>query len=197
MIGTAGKDSGVAKDLFATFKTTFTGMMFSEAARHYGDGGAIDIRDGTRPELLDNSDANDLLENLKEIAGRFLYPAEKVQRPFLAGFKVTTGILDEYSKFLDLTRGQFELLRNAWRAADRKAVSDQQLEILLPLLDGLPPHYLDVYDSAVDEQPSGQVWDEDNWEWSCRAHLIVDYLSGMTDDFAYRTYQVISGARLE
>ena len=126
-------------------------------------------------QLLDNSDANDLLENLKEIAGRFLYPAEKVQRPFLAGLKVTTGILDEYSKFLDLTRGQFELLRNAWRAADRKAVSDQQLEILLPLLDGLPPHYLDVYDSAVDEQPSGQVWDEDNWEWSCRAHLIVDW----------------------
>ena len=36
-------------------------------------------------------------------------------------------------------------------------------------------------------------------EWGQRAGsgfvgLIIDYLSGMTDDFALRTYQVISGA---
>lgn len=190
-------DAGRDKDLFTIFKTVFTGMMIREAARRYGDGGAEDIRKGTRPELLDKSDANDLLKVLQGIAKRFLYPADKVQTPFLAGLKVTRGILDEYNRFLVLPREQFTLVRNAWKSDDRLAVSTHQLETLLPLLDRLPSHYLDVYDSALKDRRAIKKWGDENWEWYCRAHLIVDYLSGMTDDFAHRTYQVISGAQLE
>jgi len=177
-------DDARDKDCFATFKTEFTGAMIKEAVRHYGNGGAEDIRNGTRPELLANSDANDLLGNLKDTAGRFLYPADKLQRPFVAGLKVTRGILDEYSRFLTLPREQFALVRKAWKSADRRAVSEAQLETLLPLLDALPSHYLDVYDSMQDHPPSAPDWGAENWEWFCRAHLVVDYLSGMTDDFA-------------
>ena len=136
-------------------------------------------------------------KSLKGIARRFLYHADRVQRPFLAGLKVTHGILDEYSKLLNLTQENFTLLRNAWRSADRGAVRSQGLETLLPLLDSLPPHYLDVYDSAANDELSLKKWGKETWEWFGRAHLIVDYLSGMSDDFAYRTYQVISGAQLE
>jgi dGTPase len=190
-------DRARAKDQFTVFKTAFTGTMIAEAARVYGDGGSEDIRHGTRSGLLDNTDADDLLENLKDIARQFLYPADKVQRPFLAGLKVTHGILDEYSRLLYLTQEHFALLRKAWRSADRKAVHEQHLQTLLPLLDGLPAHYLDVYDSTAKDALSLKKWGEETWEWFCRAHLIVDYLSGMADDFAYRTYQVISGGQLE
>jgi dGTPase len=190
-------DPGKAKDQFIIFKTAFTGTMIEEAARLYDDGGSEGIRGGTRTGLLDNTDADDLLETLKDIARRFLYPADRVQRPFLAGLKVIHGILDEYRKLLELTQERFALLRNAWRSADRGAVREQELETLLPLLDSLPPHYLDVYDSTASDQDSVKEWGKEAWEWFCRAHLIVDYLSGMTDDFAYRTYQVISGVRLD
>jgi dGTPase len=193
----ATSDPAEAKDRFIVFKTDFTRAMIEEAARLYADGSSEGIRSGTSPGLLDGTDAGDLLENLKRIARRFLYPAERVQRPFLAGLKVTHGILDEYSKLLKLTHEQFALLRKAWKSADRKAVAEQRLQTLLPLLDGLPAHYLDVYDSTSDDMPSSEKWGKETWEWFCRAHLIVDYLSGMTDDFAYRTYQVISGAQLE
>lgn len=191
------------KDQFTVFKTTFTATMINEAARIYGDGSSVDIREGTRAGLLDGSDADDLLNTLKQIAGRVLYPAERVQRPFLAGLKITHGILNEYGEILRLTRERFVLLRKAWRSADRQKVREEALETLLPLLDNLPAHYLDVYDSAIDAERSADAkrslkeWGEENWEWFCRAHLIVDYLSGMTDDFAYRLYQVISGAQLE
>jgi dGTPase len=188
---------GQAKDLFIRFKTEFTGAMIEEAARSYGDGSSKDIREGFRPGLLHDSDANDLLEALKDIARRSLYPADKVQRPFLAGLKVTHGILDEYSRILNLTQEHFALLRKAWRSADRDEVSKQHLETLLPLLDGLPPHYLDVYDSVVKDRASIKAWGRETWEWFCRAHLIVDYLSGMSDDFAYRIYRVVSGVRLD
>ena len=94
-------DPGEAKDQFMIFKTAFTGTMIEEAACLYGDGSSEDIRNGTRPGLLDNTDADDLLETLKKIfARRFLYPADRVQRPFLAGLRVIHGILDGYGKLL-------------------------------------------------------------------------------------------------
>jgi dGTPase len=192
------RDLSEAKDLFFEFKTNFGGAMISKAASLYSDGSAQDIREGERPDLFDckdGKDAKDLLEKLKEIARTFLYPADKVQRPFLAGLKVVHGILEAYGLLLKLTQEKFSLLRMAYRSADRKEVSKQALETLLPLLDLLPLHYLEVYDSAVNGRPA--KLSGESWEWFCRAHLIVDYLSGMTDDFAYRTYQVISGASLE
>lgn len=88
-------------------------------------------------------------------------------------------------------------LREAWKSDDRGEVYKEKLQTLLPLLDRLPAHYLDVYDSTTMEKDSLKKWGQDAWEWFCRAHLIVDYLAGMTDDFAYRSYQVISGAKLE
>jgi dGTPase len=191
------KDSGEAKDHFMRFKTDFSRTMIEEAAKAYGDGSASDIRNGSRPGLLDETDAEDLLETLKGVARKFLYIDEKVQRPFLAGLRIVHGILDQYGELLELTREDFTLLRNAWKSADRTAVHKKKLHTLLPLLDRLPAHYLDVYDSSLKEAESLKEWGEDAWEWFCRAHLIVDYLSGMTDDFAYRSYQVISGAKLE
>jgi len=190
-------DLGGAKDLFTVFKTSFTAAMIEECALAYGDGSAEDIQTGTREGLLDHSDAEDLLEILKSIARRFLYPADRVQRPFLAGLRVIHGILDEYGRILFLTQEQFALLRESWRAPDRRRVSDEGLETLLPLLDNLPPHYLDVYDSSVADNISKEKWGRETWELFCRAHLILDYLSGMTDDFAFHMYQVISGGRLD
>jgi dGTPase len=186
-----------AKDFFMRFKTDFSRTMIEEAAQAYGDGSARDIRDGSRIGLLDDTDADDLLETLKGIARKFLYVDEKVQRPFLAGLRIVHGILDEYGELLELTRADFALLREAWKSSDRKAVQKKKLHTLLPLLDRLPQHYLDVYDSSVQDKGSVKEWGDNAWEWFCRAHLIVDYLSGMTDDFAYRSYQVISGAKLD
>jgi dGTPase len=198
----AKKDPAEAKDHFMRFKTDFTRNMIEEAVRAYRDGSSKDIKEGSRLGLLDDTDADDLLETLKDVARKFLYIEEKVQRPFLAGLRIVHGILDQYGGLLKLTAEDFALLRKAWKSADRTAVYKQKLETLLPLLDRLPAHYLDVYDSATNKQYKEsadlmKLWGEENWEWFSRAHLIVDYLAGMTDEFAYRTYQIISGAKLE
>lgn len=33
-------------------------------------------------------------------------------------------------------------------------------------------------------------------EWWLRAHLIIDHISGMTDEFALETYQMLEGIKL-
>jgi dGTPase len=201
-------DRGEGKDLFVKFKTDFGGAMINKAASLYDDGSAEDLRRGERLDLFDceqGKDAKDLLEKLKEIARTFLYPSDKVERPFLAGLEVVHGILEAFGRLLRLTHEQFVLLRRAWRTGERREVMKQNLETLLPLLDLLPLHYLEVYDYAVDfaneenkeTKLMGKKWGRENWEWFSRAHLIIDFLSGMTDDFAYRTHLVISGASLE
>ena len=100
-------DSDKAKDQFAMFKTDFGGTMIDEAARLYGDGSSADIVKGTRRGLLDQSDADRLLEILKGVARKLLYPAERVQKPFLAGLKITHGILEAYGRILNLTQERF------------------------------------------------------------------------------------------
>jgi dGTPase len=177
------------------FKTEFTRTMIDEAAAQYGDG--RDIASGEKVSLLADTDADELLELLKANARGYLYPADKVQRPFLAGGKVVRGVLDEYSSLLKLSQEQFTLLRRAWKAKDRREVRENQLETLLPLLDSLPAHYLEVYDHMVTGDSKAEETGAETWEWFCRAHLIVDYLSGMSDDFAFRTYQVMSGVQLD
>lgn len=193
----AEKNPAEAKDHFMRFKVVFSRTMIEEAARVYGDGSPQDIRDGKRIGLLDNTDADDLLNALKNIAKKFLYVEEKVQRPFIAGLRIVHGILDQYGDLLKLKRDSFAKLRKAWKSKDREEVHREELQTLLPLLDHLPAHYLDVYDCTANDKGMQKKWGADAWEWFCRAHLIVDYLSGMTDDFAYRSYQVISGAKLE
>lgn len=193
----AKKEPAAAKDHFMLFKVFFTRTMIEEAARMYRDGSAEDIRDGSRRGLLEGTDADDLLETLKDIARRLLYIEDRVQRPFLAGLRIVHGILSAYGEILKLSRESFRKLREAWKSGDREKAYEEKLHTLLPLFDRVPAHYLDVYDSTSNDSTSQHKWGEDVWEWFCRAHLITDYLSGMSDDFAYRTYQVISGAKLE
>ena len=33
-------------------------------------------------------------------------------------------------------------------------------------------------------------------EWWLRVHLVIDHISGMTDEFALETYQMMEGIRL-
>jgi dGTP triphosphohydrolase len=48
----------------------------------------------------------------------------------------------------------------------------------------------------LDDKAQGNKWGEEAWELYCRTHLVVDYLAGMTDDYAFRIFQLFSGARL-
>jgi dGTPase len=65
-----------------------------------------------------------------------------------------------------------------------------------------PEKYKKVYrhdHTRLQNQKKANEIDEARYratEWNVRAHLIVDFLSGMTDDFAMTSYRMLSGMQV-
>lgn len=58
------------------------------------------------------------------------------------------------------------------------------------LFGSIAPRHVRTYTSQVTNET------DDVEEWLLRAHLIVDFIAGMTDQFALDTYQRLLGIRL-
>jgi dGTPase len=64
------------------------------------------------------------------------------------------------------------------------------LDLEMRLAHMLPPVAIRAYRQKIDEDDSPLS------EWHHRAHLILDYICGMTDHFALKTFQLLSGIRV-
>ena len=62
------------------------------------------------------------------------------------------------------------------------------------LLKLFPEKYIKVYRQSISSDNQSDF--ENFSEWNARAHLVIDYISGMTDDFAMTTYRTLAGMRL-
>src|SRR6266851_2472410 len=146
-------------------------------------------------------DERTLLDALRKIAARDLYSSSDVEQPLRVGLQVVNGILDHYGEVLKLSKSDFEELIEARTTGDLKKVRGKKDPELL-LFDRLPSSYREIYDFEKARDRRGlpnairAVTDSD-WEWFCGAHLLLDYLSGMTDDFALRTYHELAGIGYE
>lgn len=131
-----------------------------------------------------------VLKVLKEFCREEVYTHESIQRIELAGYNAISGLLNEFRPLLECSRSRFEA------AVVGREKDEHGKKILLEpkLLKLFPRRYLRVYEYQV-EQSKGREY-EDFLEWNARAHLVVDFISGMTDDFAMTTYRTLAGMRL-
>ena len=63
------------------------------------------------------------------------------------------------------------------------------------LIHFIGKRYIKAYKYAMEKNKDR----EENFlvkEWWLRAHLIIDHISGMTDEYALQTYQMLEGIRL-
>ncbi len=120
-----------------------------------------------------------LLEKVKVFAIDRIYSSEEAERVELAGRSVIIGLLKHFEPLLNLEESKFSALV----AGDRKTLKTHPYEARL--LRRLPGSYIAKYRMA-----------DRGDEALRRAHLIVDFISGMTDDFALETYQVLEGIRI-
>lgn len=145
-----------------------------------------------------------LLKILKDYTSKHLFTSEEAERMELSGFSIIKGILDEYIKLLSLTKEDFRLLV----IKDNKNIRKRNLDIERRLFNRLPSKHLNAYKTSLLDIPINQhdyseskisaklEEIEAEYEWKLRVHLIVDFVSGMTDHFAMNIYQMLKGIKV-
>jgi dGTPase len=132
---------------------------------------------GSADELSKVLPSGAILECFKIFARRFIYTNREVQRIEIAGSRVVEGLLDHFGALLKISRPDFEYF-----VRKDEMLKARGLDTEWRIFKQLPQRMLRVY-----QRQSRGCNDCD--EWICRAQLIVDYISGMTDDSAVKVYQ--------
>lgn len=158
----------------------------SEAVNSFVDN--IDgIYQGTAGSLINkDGEMGGVMETVKRVSKRVLYTSIKAESIELTGFSVITGILRRYERLLELTKDEFDQLVN------HQSIEGKDYE--RRLFNRLGARYVRAYQYAVEKLDKNNDY-EINEIW-LRIHLIIDHISGMTDEYALETYQMLEGIRL-
>lgn len=128
-----------------------------------------------------------VLETMKYVPRELLYPSIEAENIELTGYAVMTGILRHYERLMKLPYAKFSKLVEGKRV--------DQTDVELRLFHRMGQRCVKAYRYAVDALDHNDS-DFLEKEWWLRVHLLVDHLSGMTDEFALETYQMLEGIHL-
>lgn len=164
---------------FVKFKTSVISDAVSLAAATFTKE-EDKIMAGEETQLIDKqSEIGALLDSVKTFARETIYSSREAERIELAGRSVILGLLKHFRVLLSLSETDF-------LAIVRNTAKGKGLDYEARLFRMLPENYVSKYgeESRSDEGLR-------------RAHLIVDFVSGMTDEFALETYQILEGIRIK
>ncbi|MGB0360912.1 MAG: hypothetical protein ACPGEF_05855, partial [Endozoicomonas sp.] len=137
------------------------------------------VFNGTLDEpLIDGgSDQHLTLKTLKTVAIRHVFSSSEKETPELRGHAALRGLLDIYRPLLELSRDEFNEHFIEYRLNHR-----------------LSRKYKAAYQRAIQQiaQTNHTLAESNDLEWYFRARLILDYISGMTDQFVLTEYQTLS-----
>lgn len=135
------------------------------------------VYDGELYESLleDDSPAHALTEALKKVARDYVFCDQEVEERELQGYVIIAGLLDCYKPLLAMTSDQFLATYH----------QDKSSNLLCRrLIKKLPDKHIKAYRKASKHEPT--------LEFYYRCRLIQDYISGMTDQFAYDEYRMLT-----
>ncbi len=189
------KDDDIYPYPFIQFKTKLINSCVQEAAKGFID--KLDcILNGEKVDVFtEDSESKQNLNKIKQFARKNIYSDRNIELIELAGAKIITGLLDSYSMLLDLSQEEFDFLVVDRNSEFEKNVSEKSLDFELRLVNTIPKSYINKYlmstnfykDNPNNENPSFNA---------LRGHLLIDFISGMTDDYALEMYQFLEGIKI-
>lgn len=145
-----------------------------------------DFFEGKCMQLVPENGIGRVFDTIKGVSRKVLYASIEAESIELTGYAVITGILRHYERLLDLKYNEFHSLSNSDCPAN--------LAYEKRLYNRLGKRYVTAYLYALKE-----IDDHDDYtvhELWLRIHLLIDHISGMTDEFALNTYQMLEGIEL-
>lgn len=189
-------DLGVNKDVNYTLSTNWAEKLTDIAVNRFIEQ-IEDFINGTEAELLphaENAKEDEvvwchLLKCLGEYARREIYSATEAESIEIAGYTVIKGLLDSFGQLLTLTRKEFAYLLD-----EAKNPKKLGLDVEARYLHMIGDKYIHSYKNQMKEwEDTFEGINIEQLEWWLRAHMVVDHVAGMTDDYALKTYQVCKG----
>lgn len=164
---------------FVKLKVRLAMKLINEAAEKYLQN-ENEILEGRFHESLLSD--NDLLKKLNKFAIDKIYSSDEAIKIELSGQKIIRSILDEYWILLKAKPEDMERLEQSNPNPPKKdtLAIEKRLYMLLP-----NKHKL-VYEHMKKENPDLEI--------IYRLHLIVDFVSGMTDGHALKISQMLNGS---
>ena len=145
------------------------------------------IYNGTFGELIpEDSFPGRFLDVMKSVSTKLLYPSIQAESIELTGYAVINGIIRNYERLLRLDYADFRKL------VDGNA--PKSLAVERRLFNRLGDRFVAAYRWAVDALEQNEEFPVR--EWHRRVHLLVDHISGTTDEYALETYQMLEGINL-
>jgi dGTPase len=159
-----------------------TRKIISEAVDHFADN--IDnYVNGTADELSKDEavPTSKCLDVLKQFARSRIYTNLEAERIEIAGYQIINGLLDKYGTLLKIDRDKFGEITSGENKMPKGCDFEKRI------WNRLSKRMRKVYSVSVTTETT------DHDELIERARLIIDHVSGMTDDWARDEYQNFMG----
>lgn len=142
-----------------------------------------EIFNGTFNQALleDNSPAHGLTEAFKTVAFEKVFSHSEVELQELRGYEILHGLLEYYQPLLTLSCETFTLLLEKNSHACRQYAREHRL------INKLPDKHIRAYAQGIEQYRQQQEFPV--WERYYRCRLMQDFVSGMTDQFAYDEFK--------
>jgi dGTPase len=136
--------------------------------------------------LEDSSPAYHLLKIFKEVAFKHVFNHPEVEQLELQGYRVISGLLEIYNPLLEMPLTEFQHL----------AANDyhRDYKISTRLFHKLSTKHRLAYGEAIAQLDRYPQQQQSMMEFYYRARLIQDYISGMTDLYAWDEYRRLMAA---
>lgn len=123
---------------------------------------------------------------LQDISMKHIYQNKEVQTLELQGYAIINGLLDIYKPLIELTCKEFTAL-----------LHDEKIDcfISMRLIKRISSKQIVAYKNDVKKLDIEDKESFEILEWYYRVRLIIDYISGMTDDFALEEYKILSAIK--
>lgn len=122
------------------------------------------------------------VEVLQNISIKYIYNHKDIQTLELKGHKILTSLFENYTPLLKLSSGEFE-----------KLVKGERVSCFISqrLIRRLSAKHIVAYKDAIEKLNKEDKERFELQEWYYRARLLIDYITGMTDDFALNEYKTL------
>lgn len=179
------------KDFNNLLGSRWKGIMINDAVTEYVENIDHYLKGDVAP-ILDNINdclSKKILKIIKKISREYIYRAPEAEEIEVAGYSIISGLLMFFGQLLKLPYKEFEYFID-----DNENPAGKGLDLEWRIFNRLSHTCVESYkQQLVELKEYFRNISFENLEWWLRVHLIIDHISGMTDDYALKTFQICQG----